>query len=282
MSLQGNFCHHCGQKSYTPRLTMQYLFKDLVSLITDIEKGFWYTLIQLFTHPSRVIQEYIDGKRKRYYNPFRYLFLVSAIMLATYSYSGFSKKVSENYQKQLQQSFQEDSLVVSKTDSLSIRGGGRDKLAEEHEIQVQVNKKWIENYLFFLQTTNPVLYILFLLPSISVAYWLLLRKRKGAESFNFAECVVVNAYLAAQISIISTLSMLILYALAVELETISTLSFLLMIPFYFWAIYPLFKKRPLVFFFKTSAVLLLSMVFYVVVVIFVTTVYTVGEMIGLS
>ncbi|MCS6832815.1 MAG: DUF3667 domain-containing protein [Flammeovirgaceae bacterium] len=275
-TLQGNFCHHCGQKSYTPRITLGYLFKDLIALITDIDKGFWHTFIYLFIHPSRVIQEYIEGKRKKYYNPFRYLFLISAAILAIFTYSDFSRKVSKSYEKEFQESLRRDSLALFQADSSLTEKNEKDFLREK---QMYASKKWLENYLYFSQTTNPILYIFFYLPGLSIAFYIFLRKRKDTDSFTFAECVVLNAYLAAQISIISIVCMLILNALDFSIETISTFSFLLMIPFYFWAIFSIFKKSPVVFFLKTFAVLFLSMTFYLIVVVIVASIYTLVEVI---
>ena len=72
----GKFCHTCGQKTDTHRITAKHFFMhDLLHGVWHIEKGILFTLKQALLRPGQAALEYISGKRIKYYNVF-YLILV--------------------------------------------------------------------------------------------------------------------------------------------------------------------------------------------------------------
>ena len=72
----GKFCHTCGQKTDTHRITAKHFFMhDLLHGVWHIEKGILFTLKQALLRPGQAALEYIAGKRIKYYNVF-YLILV--------------------------------------------------------------------------------------------------------------------------------------------------------------------------------------------------------------
>ena len=71
---QGNFCPHCGQRHIANnRLQMKEVIADFFDNTFNLHKGFFFTLWKLFVIPGKVAQAYIDGKRKRYTNPTRFM-----------------------------------------------------------------------------------------------------------------------------------------------------------------------------------------------------------------
>ena len=78
-AVEGKYCNHCGQKSNVDRITLSSLMKELTESIFQIDRGFFYTLIQLFTRPGKSIGEYIIGKRRRHFKPIAYLITFSTI-----------------------------------------------------------------------------------------------------------------------------------------------------------------------------------------------------------
>ena len=80
-SLIDAYCHKCGQKARTSRITLKSLVHEIIHSLTHIEKGFFYTSIELFIHPGRVINGYLSGKRVNYHKPFGLYFLWTAIFL---------------------------------------------------------------------------------------------------------------------------------------------------------------------------------------------------------
>lgn len=70
-SLTGKYCVNCGQKADTHRITTRhFLSHDLLHGTFHIEKGLFYTILQVFKKRGRSAAEYISGKRVSYYNVF--------------------------------------------------------------------------------------------------------------------------------------------------------------------------------------------------------------------
>ena len=76
------YCHKCGQKTALSRITVKSLWHEVIHSLTHIEKGFFYTTIELFIRPGKVINGYLSGKRVNYHKPFGLYFLwVAAFLL---------------------------------------------------------------------------------------------------------------------------------------------------------------------------------------------------------
>lgn len=73
------FCSACGQSANTHRLSFKHFLHELFHAITHTDKGILYLLKGLATKPGIVAREYIDGKRKKYFNPFTFLLIIMAV-----------------------------------------------------------------------------------------------------------------------------------------------------------------------------------------------------------
>ncbi|MCU0434306.1 MAG: hypothetical protein MUC87_12690 [Bacteroidia bacterium] len=75
-TLTGRYCVNCGQKADTHRITTRhFIMHDLLHGTLHIEKGLFFTIIQVLKHRGQTALDYISGKRIRYYNVF-YLSLI--------------------------------------------------------------------------------------------------------------------------------------------------------------------------------------------------------------
>lgn len=78
----GKFCHTCGQKTDTHRITAKHFFMhDLLHGVWHIEKGILFTIKQALLRPGAAALEYIEGKRIRYYNVFYLILLVIGLTI---------------------------------------------------------------------------------------------------------------------------------------------------------------------------------------------------------
>lgn len=77
--LKGKFCGNCGQKSQTERVNAKYVLQEIPNSILQVDRGFFYTIKELFTRPGHSIREYLDGKRVKHYKPISLVLLLSAI-----------------------------------------------------------------------------------------------------------------------------------------------------------------------------------------------------------
>jgi len=83
---EGNFCFNCGQIDLAnKRLVFSNIAKDFFDNTFNIHKGFFFTFWNLIVQPSKVAKSYIQGKRKTYTNPTRYL-VIALAALATMQY----------------------------------------------------------------------------------------------------------------------------------------------------------------------------------------------------
>ena len=84
------FCGACGQPITTARLTMRQLFHDFASGFLKMETRVLHTTRDLVLRPSRLIMDYLAGRRTAYVGPIQYLLLVLAAMLVVSALLDFS------------------------------------------------------------------------------------------------------------------------------------------------------------------------------------------------
>eukprot|EP01132_Coremiostelium_polycephalum_P020155 gene20155-23955_t len=61
--IAGKFCSNCSQASSTHRFSLAHVFKhDFIHGIFHFDKGFFYTIKELFTRPGHSIRDYFLKK----------------------------------------------------------------------------------------------------------------------------------------------------------------------------------------------------------------------------
>lgn len=79
-ALVGKFCHSCGQKSSSVRITFsKFISHDLMHGVFHVEKGILYTLKCLLLSPGYAVRSFLSGKRVRHYNIFALFIIVIAL-----------------------------------------------------------------------------------------------------------------------------------------------------------------------------------------------------------
>lgn len=73
------FCHHCGQMNSTKRLSFEDFFEEFFSGYFAYDSRFSRTLRALLFKPGKISKDYIEGKRQRYANPYKFYLSVSII-----------------------------------------------------------------------------------------------------------------------------------------------------------------------------------------------------------
>jgi hypothetical protein len=168
-TLHGEYCSACGQKLITQRLTLRHIFSELFNIITNVDRGFLHTAKMLLVAPGEMIRNYLQGQTRRYYPPLRYVVLLVAISVAINLWFGvFDQQQSE----------------------ISSMMGEQPKVNEEvQRVQQQFNEG-LKKYLNVIP--------LVLIPIISLFSYLFFRKK----GWNYAEHLVLNAYLQGQLALI--------------------------------------------------------------------------------
>ena len=88
---EGKFCGNCGQKHIEGRFNLKELLHNFFHAFTHLDRGILFLIKELFLRPGIVSAEYINGKRKKYYNPLQFLIItvaVSTFIAVNYSLMG--------------------------------------------------------------------------------------------------------------------------------------------------------------------------------------------------
>lgn len=80
-TLTGNFCPQCGQKADTHRFTTHHLVHELIHAVTHADKSIFGFMKAMLTYPGKTVKNYLDGQRKRYFNPFTAFILMIGFQL---------------------------------------------------------------------------------------------------------------------------------------------------------------------------------------------------------
>jgi hypothetical protein len=86
--VQDKYCSHCGQSSNVDKITTSNLVLELYESVFQINRGFFYTLKNLFKRPGNSITEYLNGSRKRHFKPITYVLTLSTIYFLISQISG--------------------------------------------------------------------------------------------------------------------------------------------------------------------------------------------------
>tara|TARA_B100000378_G_scaffold244368_1_gene214655 strand:- start:107 stop:1204 length:1098 start_codon:yes stop_codon:yes gene_type:complete len=81
------FCPNCGQINSTKKLTFDDFFNEFFSGLLAYDSRFQRTLRVMLFKPGKISRDYIDGKRMRYANPFRFYLSASIIFFLLFNYS---------------------------------------------------------------------------------------------------------------------------------------------------------------------------------------------------
>jgi hypothetical protein len=81
----GFYCARCGQAYDQKRISLSGLLRDLLHFITNMEKGFGYTVRELIVSPGTMQRSFLEGNRLRYQKPLS-MFFISASVAAAVRY----------------------------------------------------------------------------------------------------------------------------------------------------------------------------------------------------
>ncbi len=99
LASQQPFCSQCGQASATRRLTVHDIGHALVHVFTHTDHSVFSLVRDLAIRPGKVAREYVDGKRKKYFNPFTFVMVVvgvASLVLAATKFVDFNRGTPTN------------------------------------------------------------------------------------------------------------------------------------------------------------------------------------------
>ena len=165
----GKFCNNCGQSAQTQQINLGYLVEAVSNSVFQIERGFLFTLKELFVAPGKTIRGFLEGKRQPYVKPLAYLLFTSALYVLFAHFldlNTYSKDVVEGFTSAMDDGERTEALEI-----LSVLN-------------------WLSK--------NHAVTVLLILPLFSLGSYLAFKK----SGFNYSEHLVLNTYVAAQQMII--------------------------------------------------------------------------------
>jgi len=77
--LNGNYCHACGQSANIRQINLLFVLHQLRDGIFQVDRGFFYTAKELFLRPALTLDNYLTGKRIRYFKPVSYVMILGTV-----------------------------------------------------------------------------------------------------------------------------------------------------------------------------------------------------------
>ncbi len=87
LELEDRYCHHCGQLNSNKKLSFRDFFNEFFGSLFSYDSRLYRTLNTLIFKPGKISLEYIQGKRTKYANPFRFYLSISIIFFLLYGLS---------------------------------------------------------------------------------------------------------------------------------------------------------------------------------------------------
>ncbi len=91
--LNDAYCPKCGQRGVIHKVTFKETFQDLADSMFSLSAPLWITLKLLVINPGKLLREYLNGKRKRYYKPVTFFILATIAYLVVKSLLQFNPMV---------------------------------------------------------------------------------------------------------------------------------------------------------------------------------------------
>lgn len=85
------WCPHCGQhRRGSARLALREIAARFCEHLLDVDSAFLRTFVGLIVRPGVVCRDYVEGRRKRYMNPFGYFVLAGTVSIVVSSVASWA------------------------------------------------------------------------------------------------------------------------------------------------------------------------------------------------
>ncbi|HTE23002.1 DUF3667 domain-containing protein [Flavitalea sp.] len=164
LDFQARYCPNCGQKTNTHRLTLSHILHDFFHALTHADKGILYLLRALALKPGIAAEEYIAGKRVKYFNPFSLFLILMGIYV-----------ISNNFFAPPPKPRLPDSAVLARIPTEEGKKTYVTMMRRSSEVTVFMNK-------------HGNILAMFAVPLFTFLSWMVYRK----AAYNFAEHLTAN------------------------------------------------------------------------------------------
>lgn len=114
LDISDEYCPNCGQLNSTKKLAFNDFFNEFFAGIFAYDSRFYRTLGVLLFKPGKISKDYIEGKRVRYANPYRFYLSASIIFFLLWSTTHqIEPPVEINREASIEQRKEADSLLAA-------------------------------------------------------------------------------------------------------------------------------------------------------------------------
>lgn len=229
------FCGDCGQKSHVHRFTLKHFFHEFFHAFTHADKGIFQLLKLLAVRPGEVAREYVQGKRKKYFNPFTFFLILMSIYVLSSQFFN-AKEIDATVPANFQRIPNEQA---------------RAKAIGMFERGMQIRK---------FTTKHGNIMSMVAIPLIALVFWAMYRR----QPFNYAEHLTANM-------MFTTFANLVFTVLIFPLQKLTGgffgywgvyVGFLLQAVYYAWAYTGFFQNRSFGGWLKALGVSILSIILW--------------------
>lgn len=197
------FCSHCGAKIVHERLSFKGTWEEFVGPFFSWDNNFWRTFFGLFKNPKDVLEAYISGARKKYFQPFSYIILYATI--AVFFYKFFPMEIIMDYSEEFTKGYN------------STNSSGKTPQFDMNGFMKGYMETLMSYYNFF---------VLLLIPIYALTSYVIFNKK----GHNFFEHLVFNSYLQSNLGFVSLfLQVLLVTVLGMNFQTYTYLFLILFI-----------------------------------------------------
>lgn len=189
LSDQNQFCPNCGAKIIKERLNLKMIFQEFTSTFISWDNTILKTFKHLISQPETVINLYINGTRKRYLKPFTFLLIALSVYGIYLNIFGhlYLETLSEGIK------FNNENIKFDK------------------EFIVQMQKTISIGFKYFN-----------LIQMLLIPFYAFILKKVFKKN-NFVEHIVIISYVEAELFIISTVLLVIMILLKVNIIVASNI-----------------------------------------------------------
>lgn len=243
---EAKYCSNCGSKIVDERLSWKGTWEEFIGPFFNWENNFWRTFFGLFKNPKDVLEAYITGARKKYFQPFSYIILYATIAVFFYKF------------------FPMD-IVIESSDAFAEGFNSykpKDKPIKVPEFDMKSYMETFMSYYNFI--------ILSLIPVYALTSYIIYAKR----GHNFFEHLVFNSYLQANFGYCSLfLQLIFINIIGLPFMQFSYFLFIFFFVFAIYAFKKLYKQNIKQSLFSALKYILLFIVLYMVVIILAAIIF---------
>ncbi len=145
LDMSDKYCPNCSQANSTKKLTLKDFFDEFFSSLISYDSKLLNTLSAMVLRPGKITKDYINGKRVRYTNPFRFLLSLSIVYFLMLNIGGdftaFDRFAADNETGDLKMEEGILNLTMKNQDVGQEIATTLDSIPELDEITEQIKRK---------------------------------------------------------------------------------------------------------------------------------------------